>query len=49
MKTVEKKKFLRKVVEKAAYKMAALEANTACPFIGYQPQAPKSVKKLRKF
>lgn len=49
MKTIEKKKFLRRVVEKAAYKMAALEANTACPCIGYQPKEPKAVKKLRKF
>lgn len=43
------KKMCSKVVVKAAYKMAILDANTACPCVGYQPKIPKSVKQLRKF
>ncbi|MDO4337217.1 MAG: cyclic lactone autoinducer peptide [Eubacteriales bacterium] len=32
-----------------AKKVAERDANTSCPFLGYQPKLPKSVKKLRKF
>ncbi len=32
-----------------AKKSAAVEANTACPCINFQPKEPQSVKKLRKF
>ena len=42
-------KELKKLIEKVAIKMAAKDANTACPYILYQPKLPESVKKLRKF
>ncbi len=41
--------FVKRVVVYLAKKSAGMEANTACPFIGYQPTEPKAVKKLRKF
>jgi cyclic lactone autoinducer peptide len=32
-----------------AKKVTTVSANTACPFLLYQPKMPDSVKKLRKF
>lgn len=49
MKKNKVKTICNKALVKAAYKMASLDANTACPLIGYQPELPKAVKKLRKF
>ncbi|MCI8669013.1 MAG: cyclic lactone autoinducer peptide [Lachnospiraceae bacterium] len=43
------KKSFTTVIEKIAFKIAAEDANSACPCISYQPKLPKSVKKLRKF
>lgn len=40
---------LKKIIEKIAIRAAISEANTTCPFINYQPEIPKAVKKLRKF
>ena len=48
MKKVTRKN-LSTVIEKIAFKIAAEDANSACPCISYQPKLPKSVKKLRKF
>lgn len=42
-------KTIKNLVEKLAVKIAAAEANAACPFITYQPKLPQSVKSLRKF
>ncbi|MBB5196129.1 cyclic lactone autoinducer peptide [Anaerocolumna cellulosilytica] len=38
-----------KLMSKAILKSTVKEANTCCFFIGYQPELPKAVKKLRKF
>ena len=46
---MKKEKRLRKIIEKIAIKAAKEDANTACPFLTYQPVQPPSVKKLRKF
>ena len=43
------KKMMKKVVVTMAKRSAALEANTSCPLLGFQPEEPKAVKKLRKF
>ena len=40
---------LKKIIEKIAIRAAISEVNTTCPFINYQPEIPKAVKKLRKF
>lgn len=40
---------IKRVVAYIAQKSAAMEANTACPLMNYQPKEPKAVKKLRKF
>ena len=40
---------MKKIIEKIAIRAAISEANTTCPFINYQPEIPKAVKKLRKF
>lgn len=40
---------IKRTVVYLVKKSASMEANTACPFIGYQPKEPKAVKKLRKF
>lgn len=45
-----RKKFISscsKVVVGLAKKVAERDANTSCPFFGYQPQLPKEVKKLK--
>ena len=49
LKNTELKKVCNKVLKKAAYQMAVIDANTSCPLAGYQPEEPKSMKKLRKF
>lgn len=36
-------------VKKVAVMAATYYANVACPFVTYQPQMSKGVKKLRKF
>lgn len=46
---MKKEKRLKKIIEKIAVKAAKEDANTACPFLTYQPVQPSSVKKLRKF
>lgn len=38
-----------KVIKYITFKAAEVDANTACPFITYQPQLPEKVKKMRKF
>lgn len=43
------KKLSLEMVSKALVKSAEKEANSSCFFIGYQPELPKDVKKLRKF
>lgn len=43
------KKIVRKAIAYVAKKMAFVEANTACPLVGYQPKEPQGVKKLRRF
>lgn len=43
------KKDVEQAIAKIAKKSARVEANTACPFWGYQPKEPKQVKALRKF
>lgn len=40
---------LKKTIVYLAKKSANMEANTACPCVGYQPKEPPTVKKLRKF
>lgn len=42
-------KVLGKTITSIARKVAEIDANTACPWIGYQPQLPKTANKLRKF
>ena len=37
-----------KAIVKIARKAAAMEANSSCPCIGFQPEIPESVKKLSK-
>lgn len=43
------KNVMKKTIVSMAKKSASLEANTACPAIGFQPKEPQEVKKLRKF
>ena len=38
----------KKVIGKLAKTIAVKDANTTCPFLGYQPDLPDSVKKLGK-
>ncbi len=46
---VEKcKEIYTKLMVKIAYKAAKTEANTTCPYFGYQPEVPDSVKRLSK-
>lgn len=40
---------IEKVIAKIARREAIIEANTTCPFLGYQIKEPSEVKKLRKF
>ena len=40
---------VKKTIAYLAKKSANMEANTACPCIGFQPKEPQTVKKLRKF
>lgn len=42
------KEIYTKLMVKLAYKAAKTEANTTCPFWGYQPEVPDAVKKLSK-
>lgn len=43
------KKEVKKITIKISTLMAEIDANTACPYWGYQEIEPKEVKKLRKF
>lgn len=36
-----------KVLRYIAKKIAVKDANTTCPFLGYQPKLPAAVKKLK--
>ncbi|MGB8452161.1 MAG: cyclic lactone autoinducer peptide [Anaerocolumna sp.] len=45
----ELKKLSLEKVSKVIMKAAVKEANSACFFIGYQPELPKAVLKLRNF
>lgn len=38
-----------KSIGKMAVFAAKMEANSACPYLTYQPEKPDAVKKLRKF
>lgn len=53
VKAMKLREYLKKKMEcgiaNAARKAASVEANTACPCLGYQPKEPKQVKALRKF
>ncbi len=40
---------IEKMVATMAKKAAIVEANTACPYFGYQEKEKKSIKRLRKF
>ncbi len=40
---------VKKTIAYLAKKSASVEANTACPCVGFQPKEPQAVKKLRKF
>lgn len=42
-------KIVKKAIADIAKKSAAMEANTACPCMNFQPKEPQAVKKLRKF
>lgn len=42
-------KTLKKAIAHMAKKSASLEANSACPFMNFQPQENQAIKKLRKF
>lgn len=44
-----KKINFQKLVIKAAYSIAKMDANSACTYITYQPSIPDSAKKLRRF
>ena len=37
-----------KVLGYIAKRIAVRDANTTCPFLGYQPKLPQAVKKLNK-
>lgn len=39
---------VKNIIERAAIKIAKSDANTACPFISYQPKLPEAVGKLKK-
>ncbi|PXV89423.1 cyclic lactone autoinducer peptide [Lachnotalea glycerini] len=43
------KKVSMDVASKIILNSAQKEVNSACFFLGYQPQIPKAAKKLRKF
>lgn len=38
-----------RVLRYIAKKIAVKDANTTCPFLGYQPKVPTAVKKLKHF
>lgn len=40
---------IEKMIVTIAKKAATVEANTACPYFGYQEKEKKNIKKLRKF
>lgn len=46
---VELKKLSLEVLSRAILKSSDKEANSSCFFIGFQPELPEAVKKLRKF
>ena len=41
-------KKIRKIIEKAAIKVAMLDANSTCSWLSYQPVILESVRKLKK-
>lgn len=41
-------KLYTEIAVRAARKIAEMEVNTSCPFVGFQPEIPDSVKKLSK-
>lgn len=49
MKKENLKKTIGKVMGQMAVFIAKMEANSACPYLSYQPQKPNAVKKLRNF
>lgn len=51
-KNINKEKVTEKMgksLVKIATKIATIDANTACPYITFQPHKPDEVKRLRKF
>lgn len=42
------KRIAKGIMEKVAIRIAISDANTACPFISYQPKLPEAVKKMKK-
>lgn len=40
---------VKKAIVKLAFMAAKIEANTACPYFGYQREEPKQIKEMRKF
>jgi len=40
---------VKKTIVKLAFMAARVEANTACPYFGYQREEPKQIKEMRKF
>ena len=49
MKGIISKKVVGKQLANVAKKITEIEVNSACPLIAYQPQLPKSAKKLSRF
>lgn len=49
MKKENLKKTIGKVMGQMAVSIAKMEANSACPYLSYQPKKPNAVKKLRNF
>ena len=49
MKKDKTKRNIKKLIVNVAKKVAVVEANTTCPYFGYQEKESKQVKKLRKF
>ncbi len=40
---------VKKAIVRLAFIAAKVEANTACPYFGYQREEPKQIKEMRKF
>lgn len=49
MKQFNLKEKVGRCIVRAAVSVAKAEANSACPYLSYQPKKPKAVKKLRNF